>query len=107
RRRAAFTRQHGRMLDSHWCTYEISAVALTDKEVRQPRNLWRRESILRLHAAFEWATRDTPAIGHQLHRCQSLAIRIGEVLRGTCQRIPMERTPAAPPAPPPPSPPPA
>ncbi|HEY1368696.1 MAG TPA: hypothetical protein VGF23_16355 [Gaiellaceae bacterium] len=92
RRRAVFTRQHGRILDSHWCTYEISAVALTDKEVRHWRHLWRRESILRLHMAVEWATRDTPQIGHQLHRCQSLAIRIGEVLRGTSQRIAMERT---------------
>ncbi|HEY1367336.1 MAG TPA: hypothetical protein VGF23_09490 [Gaiellaceae bacterium] len=92
RRRAVFTGQHGRILDSHWCTYEISAVALTDKEVRHWRHFWRRESILRLHMAVEWATRDTPQIGHQLHRCQSLAIRIGEVLRGTSQRIAMERT---------------
>jgi hypothetical protein len=91
RRRSAFARVHGRIVDAHWCTYEISAVALTDREKRSWRKLWRRESILRFHSAFEWATRDTPAIAHQLHRCQSMAIRIAEVLRGTSQRIAMER----------------
>ena len=79
----AFVRDQGPVLNAYWCTTEASAVALTEKAEG-------REPAIRFHAATDWITRDAPEIGHALHTCETLAIRVGEVLRGTSQRIAMQ-----------------
>ena len=52
--------------------------------------LWRGRPNIRLHAATDWATRDAPEISHALHTCETLAIRVSEVLSGTSERIAMQ-----------------
>ena len=63
RRLNAFRSEHGSFVDSYWCRFESSGVAITDRVERPARNLWRRESILRLHAATDWRTAHAPRIG--------------------------------------------
>ena len=52
--------------------------------------LWRRRPSIRLHSATDWATKGAPDIGHGLHTCETLAIRVTEVLTGTSERIAMQ-----------------
>jgi flagellar hook-basal body complex protein FliE len=87
----AFAREQGPLLNAYWCTTEASAVALTEKaEGRAAGVLSHPKRTIRFHAATDWVTKDTPEIGHALHTCETLAIRISEVLRGTSQRIAMQ-----------------
>ena len=70
---------------------EASAVALTEKPGERVLGfLWRRRPNIRLHAATDWATRDAPEISHALHTCETLAIRVSEVLSCTGERIAMQ-----------------
>ena len=85
-----FGREHGHLVAAYWCTREPSGVALTQKTFRASRKLWRRDSVMRLHAETDWITRDAPEIAHEVHECQTLAIRVGEILRGTSERIAMQ-----------------
>jgi hypothetical protein len=91
RRLAAFVREHGDLVNAYWCTSEASAVALTAR----PRGrvwgvLWRRSPEIRFHAATDWITKDAADAAHTLHGCETLAIRVGEVLEGTSERIAMQ-----------------
>jgi hypothetical protein len=91
RRLAAFEREEGRILRAYWCTYEISAVAITEQEVSLPWwRLRRRDRRLRLHMETDWATRDSPELAHQLHKVDNLTVRADEVLRGTGEHIAMQ-----------------
>ncbi len=86
-----FVKEHGRILNAYWCTSEASGVALTEKPgSRVGGFLWRRQSNIRLHCATDWVTRGAPDIGHGLHTCETLAIRVTEVLSGTSERIAMQ-----------------
>lgn len=85
-----FAREHGKLVAAYWCTREPSGVALTEKTFRARHKLWRRDTIMRLHSETDWITRDTPEIAHEVHECQTLAIRVGEILRGTSERIAMQ-----------------
>ena len=86
-----FVAEHGTIINAYWCTSEASAVALTEKPGERVLGLlWRRRPNIRFHAATDWATRDAPEIGHALHTCETLAIRISEVLSGTSERIGMQ-----------------
>lgn len=86
-----FAAEHGRILNAYWCTSEASAVALTEQPgTRVGGFLWRRHSNIRLHSATDWATRRAPDVGHGLHTCETLAIRVTEVLSGTSERIAMQ-----------------
>ncbi len=86
-----FVKQQGPVLNAYWCTSEASAVALTEKPgTRIGGFLWRRPPSIRFHSATDWATRDTADIGHALHTCETLAIRVSEVLAGTSERIAMQ-----------------
>jgi hypothetical protein len=80
-----FEAEHGRIVDAYWCTDEASAVALTIK--RRPLMLPDR---VHLHWATDWATRDKPKLMTLLYRCESLAVRVHEVLRDTSQRLAMQ-----------------
>jgi hypothetical protein len=87
RRRTAFEAANGPIHDAYWCRNEASAVALT---IRPPK-AWERvfgvQPNCRLHRVTDWVTGETPKVADLLHRCDTLAIRINEVLRGTSERI--------------------
>ena len=86
-----FVAEHGRILNAYWCTSEASGVALTEQPgTRVGGFLWRRHSNIRLHSATDWVTRRAPDIGHGLHTCETLAIRVTEVLSGPSERIAMQ-----------------
>jgi hypothetical protein len=86
-----FVAEHGRILNAYWCTSEASGVALTERPGSRVWGfLWRRQANIRLHSATDWVTRSAPEIGHGLHTCETLAIRVTEVLSGTSERIGMQ-----------------
>ena len=86
-----FVAENGRIVNAYWCTSEASGVALTEKPgTRVWGFLWRRHPNIRLHSATDWVTRRAPEIGHGLHTCETLAIRVTEVLSGTSERIAMQ-----------------
>jgi hypothetical protein len=90
RRLAAFETAEGQLLQAYWCTSEASAVALTEKECRGFARLRRRPPDIRFHAATDWVARDSPEIANVLHTCETLAVRVREVLGGTSERIAMQ-----------------
>jgi hypothetical protein len=90
-----FKREHGELVDAYWCRYEASGVALTEKERRSIRSLFRRDPIIRLHAATDWRTAHAPVVARMLHEWETVGIRVGEVLRGTSERIALQRVFAA------------
>jgi len=86
-----FVQEQGPVLNAYWCRNEASAVALTEKKGNRVLGfLWRRLPNIRLHAATDWVTSDVPVIGRELHTCETLAIRVSEVLAGTSERIAMQ-----------------
>ena len=85
-----FKDEHGELVNAYWCRYEASAAAVTERRKRLRWLPWRRESIIRLHTATDWRTRDVPEIASLLHSCESLGIRVGEVLRETSERIALQ-----------------
>ena len=46
--------------------------------------------VVRLHWATDWATKEKPKLMTLLYRCESLAVRVHEVLRDTSQRLAMQ-----------------
>jgi hypothetical protein len=76
-----FEREHGRVVQSFWCSHVESGVALTER----PRRFGR--SGFTLHRETDWATKRFPEIASQLHRCDELAIKARTVLTGVRQRI--------------------
>lgn len=81
----------GEILGAYWCVSRPSAVALT---IRRSRLLWKLMGVgddtIRLHRASDWSTAEEARIAELLHYCDTLAVKVGEVLRGTPQRIAME-----------------
>ena len=85
-----FERKEGRLTAVYWSTRDASAVALTMGHPRAGRNpLVDTEIAVRLHRVTDWVTKDADAIADVLHDCDLLAIRVGEILRGTSERIAM------------------
>lgn len=79
---ARFEEQHGQIVSSYWCTGAASGVVLTIK--RRPFLL---ADTVQLHWATDWSTRDKPKLMTLLYECESLAVRVQEVLRDTSRRI--------------------
>jgi hypothetical protein len=79
-----FEAQHGQIVRAFWCTHLESGIALTESNRRL------RQNALTLHRETDWATRGSPSIAAQLHRCDDLAIRARTVLSGVRQRICLE-----------------
>src|SRR5919109_4946619 len=77
-----FEEEHGKIVDAYWCSNEASAVALTVK--RRPLML---PDVVRLHWATDWSTKEKPKLMALLYRCESLAVKVHEVLRDTSQRL--------------------
>ena len=86
----AFTRANGRIVDAYWCTREPSGLALTEWSRRSWRQPWKRDNVIRLHAETDWITRDVPEVADEIHRCQALAVKVSEVLRGTSELIALQ-----------------
>jgi len=77
-----FEEQHGAIVSQYWCTTEASGIALTIK--RRPLLL---ADTVRLHWATDWSTKDKPKLMRLLYECETLAVRIQEVLRDTSRRL--------------------
>lgn len=103
-----FQEAEGVLLHAYWSRRRPSAVALTVrshgrfkrwriKGWRIVRGRYRekldplvdQDAIIRLHRATDWLAREAP-IADLLHHCDTLGIRVGEVLRGTGERIAMQ-----------------
>ena len=96
-----FQQKEGTLLHAYWSRRRPSAVALTVKPRRRLKRwrLRRRRSgddpitdpdaIIRLHRVTDWLARESP-IADLLHHCDTLGIRVGEILRGTSERIAMQ-----------------
>jgi sulfite exporter TauE/SafE len=82
---ARFEERNGPIVSSYWCSTEASAVALTIK--RRPLIL---PDVVRLHWATDWAAKENPKLMTLLYRCESLSVRVHEVLRDTSQRLAMQ-----------------
>ena len=82
-----FEAEEGDLLHVYWATKRPSAVALTRKE----RGKWAQrfsdhDDRIRLHRVTDWLAREG-RIAELLHHCDTLAIKVSEVLRGSSERI--------------------
>jgi hypothetical protein len=84
--RATFQANHGEIIRAYWCTHVESAVALTER--KRLRGL--RPPAFGFHRETDWATKNTPDVAAELHRCDELAVRAKAVLTGVRQRICLE-----------------
>jgi hypothetical protein len=82
---ARFEARHGQIVQAYWCSGNASAAAITIK--RRPLIL---ADVVQLHWAADWSTKDLPKLMALLYRCESLSVRIHEVLRDTSQRLATE-----------------
>src|SRR5437764_12329854 len=85
----AFIAANGRIVESYWCTREPSGVAVTERRHRSSRRLWFAQSIVLFHAETDWVTAACPAVADQVYACRALAVKVGEVLRGTGELVEM------------------
>ncbi|MDX6679220.1 MAG: hypothetical protein QOE31_3272 [Solirubrobacteraceae bacterium] len=82
-----FEDEHGELISAYWCADFESAVALTAGRPNNSR-LRRLLSVSpKFHRVSDWATKDDPEVARLLHKCDELAIRAAEVLRGRSRRI--------------------
>jgi hypothetical protein len=88
--RDRFVAEQGQIINAYWCVHEASAVAITEQNGKKVLGMWRCRPNIRFHAATDWATRDAPEISRALHTCETLGIRVSEVLSGTSERIAMQ-----------------
>lgn len=90
---ARFQDEVGTLEQVYWSTKDASAVAMTVDPGPVGRldrlRLRDRDDTIRLHRLTDWVIRDSPAVADVLHECDVLAIRVGEILRGTSERIAM------------------
>jgi hypothetical protein len=77
-----FEDKYGEIVNQYWCTSEASGLALTIK--RRPLLL---ADTVQLHWATDWSTKDKPKLMRVLYECESLAVRVQEVLRDTSRRL--------------------
>lgn len=88
---AEFESRHGEIVSCHWSISDASAVALTCKQGWGPLRLLGKEPTFRLHRVTDWVLgQETAPLADVLHRCDTLAIRAAEVLRGASERIAMQ-----------------
>jgi hypothetical protein len=103
-----FQQKEGSLLHAYWSRRRPSAVALTVRP-RGRRKRWRiqrwrparppragaddpitdPDAVIRLHRVTDWLARESQ-IADLLHHCDTLGIRVGEILRGTSERIAMQ-----------------
>jgi hypothetical protein len=85
-----FESRYGSIDNAYWSVRDASAVALTIEE--RPFG-WRPGSELRprFHRATDWATRDEPDVSAALDDCETLAVKVEEILRGPSELIALRR----------------
>lgn len=81
--RVAFEGRHGEVVIAYWCSNVESAVALTEKK----RFRGHFSPTWGFHRETDHATRNSPDIAGDLHRCDELAVRANTILTGVRQRI--------------------
>jgi hypothetical protein len=91
RRRGEFERRYGGIESAYWSVRQASAVAYTVEKKPKLIRRWRHEYRPRFHRASDWATRDEPLIAAALDDCESLAVRVEEILRGPSELIALRR----------------
>jgi hypothetical protein len=85
-----FATQEGEITHVYWSTKRASAVALTVKSRgRIARWLFDDDAEIRLHRVTDWLAPEY-RIAELLHHCDTLAIKVSQVLRGTTERIAMQ-----------------
>jgi hypothetical protein len=89
RTRVAFEAKYGDIVEAYWCQEEASAVAVTVKQRPKLLRILGLDPMIRFHQVADWETRHAPAIADALHVCETQAVKIAEVLRGTSERIAM------------------
>jgi hypothetical protein len=88
---AEFESRYGEILGCHWSISEASAVALTSKAAWGLLRWLGKDPTLGLHRVTDWVLDQQSApLARVLHRCDTLAIRASEVLRGASERIAMQ-----------------
>jgi hypothetical protein len=85
RRLRIFKQDYPDVIEAYWCRYEASGVALTARPIR--RRFRQDDVVLRLHTATDWRTESEPRIASALHDCETLAIKITEILRYSTERV--------------------
>jgi hypothetical protein len=92
-----FEKQEGTIVHAYWSTRAASAVAMTEKDAEK-RKRWdllgrlglrEHDRRIELHRLTDWATSDEGEVAELLHQSDLLAIKVGEILRGTPERIAM------------------
>ncbi len=86
---AAFEARYGELVEVYWCQEEASAVAVTAKGRPWFLRALGIDPIVRFHQVGDWETRHAPAIATSLHLCETQAVKVAEVLRGSSERIAM------------------
>ena len=88
--RAAFEARYGEIVGEYWSITEPSGVALTRR--RAPFLLRPLvDDTRRFHRSTDWVTRRAPTLADVLFGCETLAIRITEVLRYTSESVALRR----------------
>jgi hypothetical protein len=83
----AFQAEEGELVHVYWATRRPSAVALTRKQRgRFAQKFTDHDDRIRLHRVTDWLARESQ-IAELLHHCDTLAIKVSEVLRGSSERI--------------------
>ena len=77
-----FEHKYGQIKNAYWSVRDASAVAFSVKKRRRTVRMWGHEHIPRFHRVTDWATRDEPQVAKALDDCESLAVRVEEILRG-------------------------
>jgi hypothetical protein len=91
RKWAAFEGKYGKIKNAYWSVRDASAVAFSVKNRRRAVRVWGHEHIPRFHRVTDWATRDEPQIAGALDDCETLAVRVEEILRGPSELIALRR----------------
>ncbi len=89
---ARFEACEGPITSAYWCVHLPSGLALTARPPRRPVRWldwigWPRR--LAFHRASDWSTQPAPRAAALIHRCDALAVRVGEVLIGTGHQVAM------------------
>jgi hypothetical protein len=85
-----FELTEGELTHAYWATKRPSAVGMTVKpRGRLMSFVTDHDATIRLHRVTDWLAREA-AIADLLHHCDTLAIKVSEVLRGTTERIAMQ-----------------
>ena len=88
--RAAFEARYGEIVGEYWSIVDASGVALTRKKaplLLRPLV----DDTRRFHRSTDWVIRHAPPLAELLFSCETLGIRITEVLRYTSESVGLRR----------------